>query len=118
MPDSQDLSQLSAYFTACETLAESLFADMPADRRTHLANWTAAVLESLRDEAISLSDLQLILGSLGGLAVWEDEVPDGIEKQDLRDHARNVMIGAFERGSDGISSLDLSEKARKPGSSD
>ena len=47
-----------------------------------------------------------ILGSLAGLAVWEEKIPDGINKNDLRDHARNLMIGAFERGCDGIPTLD------------
>ena len=63
-------------------------------------------MESLEGEQISNSDLHLILGSLAGLAVWEEKIPDGINKNDLRDHARNLMIGAFERGCDGIPTLD------------
>ena len=113
MPDTDDLAQLSSYFTACETLAEALFADMPEDRRLRIATWSAAVLESLKDEQIAMSDIQLILGSLAGLAVWDEETPDGIAKQELRDHARNLMVGAFERGCDGISTLDLGDE-KKP----
>ena len=101
-----DLHQLLIYLTACETLAESRFSKMSSDRRARIATWCAAIMESLEGEQISNSDLHLILGSLAGLAVWEEKIPDGINKNDLRDHARNLMIGAFERGCDGIPTLD------------
>jgi len=32
MPDTEDLAWLSSYLTACKTLSEALFADMPEDR--------------------------------------------------------------------------------------
>ena len=83
---------------------------MPEDRRQRIATWTTAVIESSKDEQIAMSDIQLTLGSLAGLAVWDEETPDGIAKQELRDHARNLMIGAFERGCDRISTLDLSDR--------
>ena len=64
-------------------------------------------MESLKGEEISTSDLHLLLGTLAGMAVREEETPDGVDKHDLRNHGRNLMIGAFERGCDGISMLDL-----------
>ena len=110
MSESEDLARLSGYFTACETLAESMFADMPEDRRRHIATWSAVVLESLKDESTGISDIQLILGSLAGLAVFSENVPEGLERYDLRAHARNLLLGAFERGSDGISTLDMNRR--------
>ena len=107
MSESDDLARLSSYFTACETLAESMFADMPDERRRRIATWSAAVLESLKDESTGSSDIQLILGSLAGLAVFNEDLPEGLERDDMRAHTRNLLVGAFERGSDGISSLDL-----------
>ena len=106
MPEEIYLHQLVSYFTACETLAESRFSKMSSDRRARVATWCAAIMESLEGEQISNSDLHLILGSLAGLAVWDEKIPDGINKNDLRDHARNLMIGPFERGCDGIPTLD------------
>ena len=106
MSESEDLARLSSYFTACETLAESMFSDIPVERQ-RIATWSAAVLESLKDENTGISDIQLILGSVAGLAVFNEKLPEGLERNDLRAHARNLLIGAFERGSDGISSLDL-----------
>lgn len=79
---------------------------MSSDRRARIATWCAAIMESLEGEQISNSDLHLILGSPAGLAVWEEKIPNGINENDLRDHARNLMIGAFERGCDGIPTLD------------
>ena len=107
MPDSSSLPQLSSYLTACEALAESLFSQIPPERRARAATWSTAIMESLKDEGLSTSDLHLLLGTLAGMAVREDKTPEGIEKNDLRNHARNLMIGAFERGCDGISMLDL-----------
>lgn len=66
-------------------------------------------MQSLEGEDISVSDLHLLLGTLAGIAVREETVPDGVEKHDLRDHARNLMIGAFERGCDGIPLLDMKD---------
>ena len=106
MIEEVDLHQILSYYTACETLAESRFSKMSSDRRARIATWCAAIMESLEGEQISNSDLHLILGSLAGLAVWEEKIPDGINKYDLRGHARNLMIGAFERGCDGIPTLD------------
>ena len=106
MPEEIDLHQLLIYFTACETLAESRFSKMSSDRRARIATWCAAIMESLEGEQVSNSDLHLILGSLAGLAVWEEKIPDGKNENDLRDYARNLMIGAFERGCDGIPTLD------------
>jgi len=107
MSESEDLARLSSYFTACETLAESMFSDIPVERRQRIATWSAAVLKSLKDENTGISDIQLIPGSVAGLAVFNEKLPEGLERNDLRAHARNLLIGAFERGSDGISSLDL-----------
>lgn len=109
MPDNADIPQLSSYLTACETLAESLFSELSPDKRARTATWSVAIMESLRDEDLSVSDLHLLLGTLAGLAVREEEVPAGVDKEDLRNHARNLMIGAFERGCDGISLLDLED---------
>jgi len=109
MPDKADIPQLSSYLTACEALAESLFSELTAEKRAHMATWSVAIMESLRDEDLSVSDLHLLLGTLAGLAVREEDVPAGVEKEDLRNHARNLMIGAFERGCDGISLLDLED---------
>ena len=53
---------------------------MSSDRRARIATWCAAIMESLEGEQISNSDLHLILGSLAGLAVWEEKIPDGINK--------------------------------------
>ena len=106
MPEEINLYQPLSYFTACETLAESRFSKMSSDRRARIATWCAAIMESLEGEQVSNSDLHLILGSLAGLAVWDEKIPDGINKNDLRDHARNLMIGAFGRGCDGIPTLD------------
>lgn len=109
MSESEDLSRLSSYVTAFETLAEAMFADMPEDRRQRIATWSAAVLEALKDESTGISDIQLILGSLAGLAVFSEDLPEGLERDDLRAHAGNLLVGAFERGSDGISTLDLND---------
>jgi hypothetical protein len=84
-----------------------MFSDIPVERRQRIATWSAAVLKSLKDENTGISDIQLILGSVAGLAVFNEKLPEGLERNDLRAHARNLLIGAFERGSDGISSLDL-----------
>ena len=107
MSEHADIPQLSSYLTACEALAESIFSEIPSERRAHVAMWSAAIMESLKDEEISTSDLHLILGTLAGIAVREEATPEGVEKQDLRDHARNLVVGAFERGCDGISLLDI-----------
>lgn len=107
MPENLNIPQLSSYFTACEALAESLFDNLSPERRAHSATWSAAIMESLKGDEISMSDLHLLLGTLAGLAVWEEDIPAGVDKQDLRNHARNLMIGAFERGCDGISMLDI-----------
>lgn len=107
MPDRADIAQLSSYLTACEALAESLFGEISPEKRAHIATWSVAIIESLRDEDLSVSDLHLLLGTLGGIAVHEEDIPAGVEREDLRNHARNLMIGAFERGCDGISLLDL-----------
>jgi hypothetical protein len=107
MPDKADIPQLSSYLTACETLAESLFSDLSPEKRAHTATWSVAIIESLRDEDLSVSDLHLLLGTLAGVAVHEEETPEGVDKEDLRNHARNLMIGAFERGCDGIPLLDF-----------
>lgn len=107
MPENTDLRELTVYFTACETLAEKLFADMPAERRARIEAACVAVVDTLEAGDVSLSDLPLIFGSLAGHAVWEEDAPDGVRKTELRDHARNQMIGAFERGCDGIMALDM-----------
>ena len=57
-----------------------------------------------------MSDIQLILRSLAGLAVWDEETPDGIAKQELRYHAYYLIIGALERGCDKISMLNLGDE--------
>tara|TARA_Y100001934_G_C11693591_1_gene468954 strand:+ start:366 stop:548 length:183 start_codon:yes stop_codon:yes gene_type:complete len=57
-----------------------------------------------------MSDIQLILRSLAGLAVWDEETPDGIAKQELRYHAYYLIIRALERGCDKISMLDLGDE--------
>lgn len=107
MPQSDDLHELSGYFTACEAFAEARFTDLPEERREYIATWSAAVMASLKDEQISTSDIQLMLGTLAGMTVREENTPEGVEKTDLRNHGRNLLIGAFERGCDGISLLDL-----------
>ena len=107
MPETNDLAELSAYFTACEALAEALFDDLSTERRSHIAMWSAAVMDSLRGEKISTSDLHLMLGTLAGIAVHQEYVPDGVDRADLRDHGRNLMIGAFEHGCDGKPLLDF-----------
>lgn len=107
MPKTTDNNELSSYFTACETFAEAKFNDLPAERRTHIATWAAAVMASLKDEQITTSDIHLMLGTLAGMAVHEEHAPDGLDKEDLRNHGRNLLVGAFERGCDGISLLDL-----------
>lgn len=109
MPENADIPQLSSYLTACEALAESIFGELTAERRAGVVTWSAAIMESLRDEDISTSDLHLLLGTLAGIAVHEEALPAGVEKQDMRNHARNLLIGAFERGCDGISLLDGQE---------
>jgi hypothetical protein len=48
-----------------------------------------------------------MLGTLSGMIVHGETVPDGLSKSELRSHARNMLVGAFERGCDGISLLDL-----------
>ena len=113
MSESDELARLSSYFTACETLAESMFADLPPGRRQRIATWSAAVLESLKDERTGFTDMQMILGSLAGLAVFDEDLPENLEREDLRAHARNVLVGAFERGCDGISTLDLKDPPRR-----
>lgn len=107
MPENPDILQLSSYLTACETLAESLFSKISQERRAKAAMWSAAIIASLEDEDLSKSDLHLLLGTLAGLAVREKDAPDGVDKKDLRNHGRNLLIGAYERGCDGISLLDL-----------
>lgn len=107
MPETTNSHELSSYFTACETFAESRFNDLPEDQNAKIATWCAAVMASLKDEKISTSDLHLMLGTLAGMAVREETTPDGLDKNDLRNHGRNLLIGAFERGCDGISLLDL-----------
>ena len=54
-----------------------------------------------------MSDIQMMLGTLAGMIVHGETVPDGLSKAELRSHARNMLVGAFERGCDGISLLDL-----------
>lgn len=107
MLENADIPQLSSYLTACEALAESIFSEISTERRTQIATWSAAIMESLKDEDLSASDLHLLLGTLAGLAVREETILDGVDKQDLRNHARNLMMGAFERGCDGIPLLDM-----------
>lgn len=107
MPKLANIPELSSYFTACEAFAEALFSDLSAERREHIATWSAAVMVSLKDEKISTSDIQLMLGTLAGMATREETAPDGLDEADLRNHGRNLLIGAFERGCDGISLLDL-----------
>jgi hypothetical protein len=107
MPESTDIPQLSSYLTACEAHAESLFSEISPERRAKAVMWSAAIIESLKDEDVSTTDLHLLLGTLAGIAVREEEVPEGVDKKDLRNHGRNLLIGAFERGCDGISMLDL-----------
>ena len=107
MPESSNLPELSAYFTACEALAEALFNDLSAERRSHIAMWSTAVMESLKDEKVSTSDIHLMLGTLAGIAVHQEKVPEGVDRSDLRSHGRNLMMGAFERGCDGIPLLDF-----------
>lgn len=107
MPENVDIPQLSSYLTACEALAESIFSETSPERRAHAATWSAAIMESLKDEDLSASDLHLLLGTLAGLAVRQEAIPDGVDKQDQRNHARNLILGAFERGCDGISLLDM-----------
>lgn len=107
MSKPEEIRELSSYFTACETFAEARFSDLPAARREHIATWCAAVMASLKDEKISTSDIHLMLGTLAGMAVYQETAPEGLDQADLRNHGRNVLIGAFERGCDGISLLDL-----------
>lgn len=107
MPENIDIPQLSSYLTACEALAESIFSETSPKRRAKAAMWSAAIIESLKDEDLSTSDLHLLLGTLAGLAVREEEVPEGVGKNDLRNHGRHLLLGAYERGCDGISMLDL-----------
>lgn len=107
MPENTDLRELTVYFTACEALAEKMFGDMPPERRASIDAACASVVRTLEGGDVALSDLPLIFGSLAGHAVWEEEVPEGLDKTELRDHARNQMIGAFERGCDGIAALDM-----------
>lgn len=109
MPENADIPRLSSYFTACEALAESIFSGLPHERRNGVVTWSAAIMESLKDENISTSDLQLLFGTLAGIAVHEDSLPEGVGREDMRSHARNLLIGAFERGCDGISLLDLQD---------
>ena len=49
----------------------------------------------------------MMLGTLAGMIVHEESVPDVLSKADLRSHCRNFLVGAFERGCDGISLLDI-----------
>jgi len=49
----------------------------------------------------------MMLGTLARMIVHEESVPDGLSKADLRSHCRNLLVGAFERGCDGISLLDI-----------
>lgn len=118
MPEGMESRHLTNYFTACETLAESLFAEMPPEKRERIATWCAAIMESLEGEQISESDLYLILGSLAGLAVWETDVDEDINKDDVRTHARNLVIGSFERGCDGISAMDFHAPRTGPAGSE
>mgnify|MGYP003666055885 CR=1 FL=1 len=107
MPKADETQELSRYFTACETFAESRFNDLSAERRKHVAMWSAAVMESLKDEKVSMSDIHLMLGTLAGMVVHQEAIPAGLDKADIRNHGRNLLVGAFERGCDGISLLDL-----------
>jgi hypothetical protein len=107
MPGTEDFHELSGYFTACEAHAEARFNDLPPERREHIATWSAAVMAALKEETIPTSDIQMMLGTLAGMLVHAETVPDGLSKAELRSHRRNLLIGAFERGCDGISLLDL-----------
>lgn len=107
MPSTESFHELSSYFTACEAHAEARFNELPADRREKIATWSAAVIATLKDENIPMSDIQMMLGTLAGMIVHGEIVPDGLSKAELRSHARNMLVGAFERGCDGISLLDL-----------
>ena len=107
MPSTEGLHELSSYFTACEAHAEARFNELPADRREKIATWSAAVIATLKDENIPMSDIQMMLGTLAGMIVHGETVPDGLSKAELRSHARNMLVGAFERGCDDISLLDL-----------
>jgi len=49
----------------------------------------------------------MMLGTLARMIVHEESVPDGLSKADLRSHCRNLLVGAFERGCDRISLLDI-----------
>jgi hypothetical protein len=107
MPSTGGFHELSSYFTACEAHPEARFNELPADRREQIATCGAAVIATLKDENIPMSDIQMMLGTLAGMIVHEESVPDGLSKADLRSHCRNMLVGAFERGCDGISLLDL-----------
>ena len=107
MPSTEDFHELSGYFTACEAHSDARFSDMPPERREQIATWSAAVMATLEEENIPTSDLQMMLGTLAGMIVHAETVPHGLSKAELRNHRRNLLIGAFERGCDGISLLDL-----------
>lgn len=107
MPSTDGFHELSSYFTVCEAHAEARFNELPADRREKIATWGAAVIATLKDENIPMSDIQMMLGTLSGMIVHGETVPGGLSKAELRSHARNMLVGAFERGCDGISLLDL-----------
>lgn len=107
MPGTDGFHELSGYFTACEAHADARFNDMPAERREQITTWSAAVMATLKDEKIPTSDIQMMLGTLAGMIVHAETVPDGLSKAEFRSHRRNMLIGAFERGCDGISLLDL-----------
>jgi hypothetical protein len=106
MPGTDDFHELSGYFIACEAYAEARFDDLPAERRDRIATWSAALMATLQDENIPMSDIQMMLGTLAGMIFHGETIPDGLSKAKLRSHRRNMLIGSFERGCDGISVLD------------
>jgi len=57
MPSTESFHELSSYFTACEAHAEARFNELPADRREKIATWGAAVIATLKDENIPMSDI-------------------------------------------------------------
>ena len=61
----------------------------------------------LKDANIQMSDIQMMLGTLASMIVHGETFPDGLSKAELRSHARNMLVGAFERGSDSISLLEF-----------
>jgi hypothetical protein len=107
MPSINGFHESSNYFTAYEAHAEARFNELPAGSCEQIATWGAAVIATLKDENIPMSDIQMMLGTLAGMIVHEESVPDGLSKADLRSHCRNMLVGAFDRGCDDISLLDI-----------